>query len=63
MTFKLELTKNDDDFCLLTAQNEDVKIVIEDVSLIVRKNTLADYKLNEMSATLLKNEAKYFFHT
>ena len=58
---KLVLTKNNDSFALLTANNENVKIVIDEVFLIVRKNIVADHKLNDISATLMKQDAKYFF--
>ena len=58
---KLILTKNKDSFALLTADTENVKIVIDEVSLIVRKNIIADHKLNEITTTLMKQDAKYFF--
>lgn len=58
---KLVLTKNNDPFTLLTANTENVKIVIDEVTLVVRKNIVAAHKLNEISANLMKQDAKYFF--
>ena len=47
---EVTLTKQDDNFMLMTADNENVKLVLEDVSLIVRKNNLFPDKLLEIQS-------------
>ena len=57
---KLIFTRNTDAFCLLAANNANVKIEIEEISLYVRRATLADHKFTEINETINKHDAKYF---
>ena len=57
---KLIFTRNTDAFCLMAANNANVKIEIEELSLFVRRATLADHKYTEINATIAKQDAKYF---
>lgn len=56
---KIVLTRNADALCLLTADTTDVKIVIEEVTLVVRRMVLANHIYNDISTRLLKADAKY----
>ena len=57
---KLIFTRNTDAFCLLAANAANVKIEIEEISLYVRRATLADHKFTEINETINKQDAKYF---
>ena len=57
---KLVFTRNTDAFCLLAANDANVKIEIEEVSLYVRRAKLADHKFTEINNTINKHDAKYF---
>ena len=56
---KLIFTRNSDAFCLLAANNANFKIEIEEISLYVRRATLADHKFTEINETINKHDAKY----
>ena len=57
---KLIFTRNTDAFCLLAANNAAFKIEIEEISLYVRRATLADHKFTEINETINKHDVKYF---
>ena len=57
---KLIFTRNSDTFCLMAANTATVKIEIEEISLFVRRSTLADHKFTEINNTINKQDAKYF---
>ena len=57
---KLIFTRNTDAFCLLAANTANVKIEIEELSLFVRRATLADHKFTEINTAIIKQDAKYF---
>ena len=57
---KLIFTRNTDAFCLLAANTANVKIEIEEISLFVRRATLADHKFTEINDMINKQDAKYF---
>ena len=56
---KLIFTRNSDDVCLLTANNNAVKIDIEDMVLAVRRVKLGDHVYNSINMNLSKNNAIY----
>ena len=56
---KLIFTRNSDDVCLLTANNNTVKIDIEDMVLAVRRVKLGDHIYNSINMNLSKNNAIY----
>ena len=56
---KLIFTRNSDAFCLLAANNANFKIEIEEISLYVRRATLADHKFTEINETIDKHDANY----
>ena len=57
---KLVMTRNTDQFCLMTTDADDYKIEIEEAFLMVRRNKLADHKFIEMQSNIAKQDAKYF---
>ncbi len=57
---KLIFTRNTDAFCLLAANNANVKIEIEELSLYVRRATLTDHKFTQINDAIIKQDAKYF---
>ena len=57
---KLVFTRNTDMFCLLAGNNANVKIEIAELSLFVRRTTLADHKFAEINTEIIKQDAKYF---
>ena len=57
---RIELTRYKDDFCLLAADTESVKIEIIDAVLKVRRNTLASHKVNSIQSLLQRNDIRYF---
>ena len=56
---KLVFQRNRDDMCLLTANDTNVKIEIEDMMVVVRRVKLADHVYNSINAYLSKNDAIY----
>lgn len=57
---KLVFTRYADAFCLMTTAANNVKIEIIDAWLMIKRNTLASHKVNEVEKTLQKHDAKYF---
>ncbi len=57
---KVVFTRYADDFCLMAAAADAVKLEVVDAWLMVRRNTLASHKVNEIHATLQKQDVKYF---
>ena len=57
---KLVFTRQVDDFCLMAANAENIKIEIEEASLMVRRCKLAISKDVEIQKQLEKEDAKYF---
>ena len=56
---KLIFTRNPDDVCLLTPNNNNVKIEIEDMTLVVRRVRLADHVYNSINKNLSTHDAIY----
>ena len=56
---KLIFTRNTDDVCLLTLNDNNVKIEIEDMVLVVRRVKLADHIYNSINMSLSKEDAIY----
>ena len=59
VSLEIKLTKCDDNLLLMTADNENVKLVLEEVSLHVRKNNLFADKLIEIQQNHISMDAKY----
>jgi len=59
VSLEIKLTKCDDDLILLSADNETVKLVLDEVSLHVRKNNLFADKLIEIQQNHTVMDAKY----
>ena len=57
---KLVFTRHNDNFCLMTAAAEEVKIEVIDAWLMIICNTLSSHKVIEIESTLLKQDVKYF---
>ena len=58
---KLILTRNSDSACLLTANENQVKIVLEEISIHARRVKLLDNVYLNLNNTLSKNDAIYPF--
>ena len=56
---KLIFTRNSDDVCLLTANNNNVKIELEDMMIVVRRVKLADHIYTAVNSNLSKHDAIY----
>ena len=56
---KLIFTRNPDNLCLLTPNNNNVKIKIEDMTLVVRRVKLADHVYNSINKNQSKHDAIY----
>ena len=59
VSLEVTLKKSDDNFLLMCADNENVKLVLDEVSLHVRKNNLFSDKLIEIQRNHSKFDAKY----
>ena len=57
---KLVFTRCADDFCLMAAAAEKVELELVDAWLVVRRNTLASHKVNEVQLLLQKQDIRYF---
>ena len=59
VSVEIKLTKSDDKFLLMCADTENVKVVLDEVELHVRKNNLFADKLIEIQQNHIKMDAKY----
>ena len=57
---KLVFTRHSDDFCLMVAAAEAVKIDIIDSWIMIRRSTLANHKMLEIESLLKKQDVKYY---
>jgi hypothetical protein len=57
---RIEFTRYKDDFCLLAAAAEKIKIEIVDATMKIRRNTLANHKVNSVQSLLQKQDIRYF---
>ena len=59
VSLEIKLTKCDDDLLIMSADTENVKLVLDEVSLYVRKNNLFSDKLVEIQRNHITMDAKY----
>jgi hypothetical protein len=60
VNLKLVFTRHNDNFCLMTAAAESVKIEVIDAWLMIRRNTLASNIVIEVEKTLHHQDVKYY---